>query len=174
MSSPTVDEGRAGPDRHARGTVVVDWYDDRETVTIVPRDQVRFEVHKDYAIEVLRLADRRERFGAQLNLLLRTLAEWIRGQNGTVDQGYLTLNGSRLEFVAIAAGGADRDDTHDSLSDLSLDVYQDPALDLVTIQTMLLPAVNAEQLQGLLDDQLAIRLDRSSTPGPAAATSEVS
>lgn len=165
VRSPDVDAS-SGEDSE----VVLDWYDESEEISVTPRDHDRFTVSKDRAIELLRIGDLQERrFGSQLDLLLRTLAIWIRDRDELVDVGYLTLNDSRLEFVVVTKPGVDRDDLHDDLSDLELGVFRDRALDLVPIGSMLLPPVSEAGLASFIDDRIRLRLSRSSSGSAAGA-----
>jgi hypothetical protein len=60
----------------AANYVELDWYDENEVVEVRPRDKQRFEVQKDRAIEILRVAKEGDRFQTQFQFLLNTLAAW--------------------------------------------------------------------------------------------------
>ena len=54
--------------------VELDWFSEGEVVRVCPRDQRRFEIHKDRAIQILQLANDGE---SQLKLLMDQVGEWV-------------------------------------------------------------------------------------------------
>jgi len=73
--------------------VEIDWFADGEVVTVTPRDQKRFEIQKDRAIQILQIADKQ---GKQFEFLVDRLVRWISDNENAIDGAYLTLQDGTL------------------------------------------------------------------------------
>ena len=134
--------------------VEIDWYDRAETIKVCPRSQKRFEVHKDRAIKILQLATNAD---SQIQLLIDKLGEWVRDNfDEYLSQAYLTLRDSRFAFLAISRLPECNDDLEDSLSDLDLSIANDPDLDLIRMNTLVLPPASDESLNSFFDQRFLL------------------
>ena len=136
--------------------VELDWYSEEDTVSVTPRDQLRFDIHKDKAIKALQLANEAEQFQLQLRLLLQELAQWMRTYSSKVDTGYLTLRDARLSFLAISKEPECDDDLEDAISRLDFEIANNPDLELLQLNALILPPASPESLGSFFDDRFLL------------------
>jgi len=136
--------------------VELDWFAENEYVRVTPRDQDRFEVQKDRAIDILRLAKQAEQFDLQFTLLLRRLGEWINERQSKIDQAFLTYQDDNLAFVVVRADVRYDEDFEDELSELDFDIANDTDLHLLKVKTLALPQVSNESVLSFLDQRLVL------------------
>ena len=136
--------------------VELDWFADGDVVSVTPRNQERFEIQKDRAIQVLQMAREAEQFQRQFNLLLKRLAEWIRSQRADIDKAFVTLQDGTLAFVVVRKEAAYDEDFQDALADVDIEVANDRDLDLITLKTLALPNISSESLRSFLDERLVL------------------
>lgn len=137
-------------------SVELDWYAEDNVVHVVPRNQKRFEIQKDRAIEILQRAKDAEIFQQQFALLLDRLAEWINQHQGKIANSILTLQDDRLAFVIVRTAARYDEDLQDQLADLDFDVANDPDLNLIKLKTLALPNVSGAPLSSFLDERLVL------------------
>lgn len=137
----------------APNAVELDWYDEGETVRVFPRDQQRFEIQKDKAIGALQLASNAE---LQLDYLLDRLAIWIRAHESHLRDAWLTLRNDRFVFLAISKAPEYNEDLEDAVSDLDLAIANDPDLNLLRMNAMVLPPASTDALSSFFDDRFAL------------------
>jgi hypothetical protein len=133
--------------------VEIDWFAEGDVIRVVPRDLERFEIHKDRAIRVLQLANEGEK---QLQLLISRLLEWTKSHSQEVAEGYLTLRDSTFVFFAINRTVECSDETEDAISDLDLEIANDPDLDTIRLNAMLLPMASPESLHSFFNDKFLL------------------
>ena len=136
--------------------VELDWYSDNDYVEVTPRNQKRFNIQKDLAIEVLQKAKESERFDKQFALLLERLAQWINDQSDKIAHGIITLQDGSLAFVAIQHSGKYDEQFQDALADVDLEIANDPDLDLIQLKTIALPNVSGESLSSFIDKRMVL------------------
>ena len=136
--------------------VELDWYSEDETVRVIPRDQQRFEVQKDSAIEFLRVAHRSAQFEKQLALLLGNLATWIRDHRADVRDAYLTLQDGALAFIVVRQAPRYDATFEDALTDLDFTIANDASLSLIKLNAVALPPVSEEALLSFLDTRFVL------------------
>jgi hypothetical protein len=140
--------------------VEIDWFDENEAVSVNPRDQRRFTIQKDCAIEALRLVNVAERFTRQFDLLLEVLAQWVREKSSLIGAAIMTLQDDALMFVVMQSDISYRESLQDELADLDMAVARDANLDLIRLRTIMLPRVDAEELMSFLDHRMILRYSR--------------
>lgn len=132
--------------------VVIDWFAEEDTVRVVSRDKSRFEVQKDYAITVLRVAnDHQGRFSKQFQLFMEQVQTWLNAHHGEVRRCMLTVRDSRMLLIAVPQNAHCNDGLEDALSEFDLRIFQDPSLDLIRVNTMVIPEVSNDALQSFVD-----------------------
>lgn len=138
----------------ATNYVELDWYDESEIVQVNPRDQQRFEIQKDRAIEILRAEKNAERFQKQLMLLVNTILHWAIPLQDKLSKAILTFQDGALALVVVQKVGKYDESLQDNLLDLDLNIANDVDFDLVKVKTILLPKVSDEALSSFLDKRL--------------------
>jgi len=137
--------------------VHIDWYDAEESVRVLGKDQKRFEIQKDYAIRILQVAsDNKERFDKQFSLFMQLVQEWLNDNQSIVSRCVLTIRDSRMLLIAIAVDPEVNDDLEDSMSRLDLAMFRDSALDMIRVNTLVLPDVSSDSLQAFVDDRVLL------------------
>lgn len=136
--------------------VRLDWYDEGDVVEVFPRDKQRFEVQKDRAIEVLRMAKQAEQFGLQFQLLLNRLALWIRERQAKIGHAIVTFQDDALAFVIVRNAVQYDEDFEDALADLDFSIANDVDLELVNLKTLSLPQASGEAVRSFLDERLIL------------------
>lgn len=136
--------------------VELDWHAENDVIHVIPRNQKRFEIQKDRAIEILQRAKDAERFHQQFSLLLDRLAEWVRGHESEIAQAIITLQDDRLTFVVVRNKALYDEQFQDDLADVDCDIANDPDLDLIKLKTLALPIVGGEALRSFLDERLVL------------------
>ena len=139
-----------------QNAVELDWYcPEVETIRVTARNQHRFEIQKDKAIEVLRVAVEREQtFSKQFELLLEQLGQWMNGYGAEVEKAFLTLQDAALQFAVVRKSAKYNEELEDSLYSLELKLSHDKDLDLVKMGTVCLPPVSDESLMSFLDKRM--------------------
>lgn len=136
--------------------VELDWYADGDVVRVIPRNQRRFEVQKDRAIEVLQRAGEADRFNQQFALLLDRLAAWVCDRQEKIANAILTLQDGALSFVVVRTEAKYDEGFQDDLAEIDFEIANDRDLDLIKMQTLALPHVAGEALLSFLDDRLIL------------------
>jgi len=137
-------------------SVELDWYTEDDVIHVTPRNQKRFEIQKDRAIEILQRAKDGEVFQRQFGLLLDRLAEWIHVHQAKIANSILTLQDDRLAFVVVRKEAPYDEQFQDDLADLDFDIANDTDLNLVRLKTLALPNVTGESLRSFLDERLVL------------------
>ncbi len=134
--------------------VEIDWFAAGDKVQVCPRSKVRFEVHKDRAIQILQLATTAE---SQLNLLMQRLGEWLNLHTDKVREGYLTLRDARFAFLVVTRDPGLDDDLEDSLSDLDFEIANDPDLEALKLNALILPPASKQSLSSFFDRRFLVK-----------------
>ena len=136
--------------------IELDWYSEEEMVSVTPRDQARFKVHKDKAIKALQLANESELFQSQLILLMENLAQWIRKYSSKVSTAYLTLRDAKLAFLAISKESQCDDILEDAITQLDFEIANNPDLELVQLNALILPPASTTALGSFFDERFLL------------------
>jgi hypothetical protein len=158
--STTLDSCSNEPYNH-EGTVqpiVIDYDSEAQIVTVIPRDQERFEVQKQRAIEGLQLAKQAEIFGAQLKFLLSRLANWSKAHESKVLRALLTLRDTRLMFLVVSRQVECDDDLEDDITRLDLKVAENSDLDLMRMNVLVLPPASDESIRSFVDRRFLVQV----------------
>jgi len=137
--------------------VEIDWYAESDHVVVTPKNQQRFIIQKDAAIEALRQAKAAERFELQFDLLLQVLGKWLHERTSAVESGIVTLQDNSLVFVVVQSKVAYDEQLQDDLAGIDVAIAQDASLDLIKLRTVLLPPVGSEALGTFLDPRMVLR-----------------
>jgi hypothetical protein len=141
-------------------SVVMLQHDDDGIVTVVPTNQDRFSLSIKQAVRELRLANQIDDFRQQLDLLMKVLGSWL-GQRSDVSDAYLTLRNGKLAFVVIRAESRYNSEFEDDISDLDIDIAEDPLLQLVRVHSLALPPADETAVDTFLDSRFTIRFSHA-------------
>jgi hypothetical protein len=136
--------------------VELDWFADNDSVRVTPRNQQRFDIQKDKAIEILQRDKERDLFVQQFQLLLHRLGEWIRARKDKIAKAILTLQDNALAFVVVRNDAKYDEQFQDDLADVDIEIANDSELDLIELKTLALPNVSADALRSFLDERLTL------------------
>ncbi len=142
----------AFPSEQIQG-VEIDWFAEGDTVTVTPRDKMRFDIQKDRAIQILQIADKT---GKQLEFLVNRLAQWIQTRESEIASAYLTIQDGTLVFVVVREKVAYDEDFQDHLAELDFSIANDSELDEIKLKTLALPNVGVSALRSFLDQRLVL------------------
>ena len=123
---------------------------------VTPRNQQRFDIQKNRAIEILQRAKEPDRFQQQFNLLLNRLAEWLVDRQTKISQAIVTLQDGTLVFVVVRKAAKYDEQFEDELAEMDFAIANDPDLDLIELKTLALPNVSGEALRSFLDERLIL------------------
>jgi len=137
--------------------VEIDWYDENDEIVVTPRNQLRFTIQKDRAIEALRIVKDSERFTLQFELLLGKLGRWIKERAGDIQTAIVTLQDNSLMFVVVQSENDYDEQLQDDLAGLDFDIAQDTDLDLMRLRTAMLPPVDSDALGSFVDSRMVLR-----------------
>jgi hypothetical protein len=136
--------------------VQLNYHSEENSVVVTSSDEDRFQIQKDRAIEVLQQAKNADDFSLQLRLLLNILGALVRDHRNGLSAAYLTLHDGALSFVAVMHGVKYDAELEDRLSDLDLEIANDPQLDLIRLNTSLMPRTSEEALASFLDEDFVL------------------
>ena len=137
-------------------------------VIVTPRDQDRFVIKVQRAIELLQQASQAEKFQRQFNLLLRVLAEWLRGRTD-IERAYLTHRDGALAFVVVRKSVQYDDDFEDQISAVDFLIANDPDLDLIKMDAIGLPMASESAVSSFLDPGFVLQFDHGDGSGSHSA-----
>ena len=135
--------------------VQLDWSMEGGNVVITPRDQDRFIIKVQRAIEILQQANNVGNFQRQFNLLLRILGEWLRIRDD-IAHAYITLRDGALAFVVVRSSCEYDDDFEDNLSNLDYQIANDPDLDLIKMDAIALPLASEDAIYSFIDQDFVL------------------
>lgn len=137
--------------------VELDWFADDDVVRVTPRDQNRFDIQKDFAIDILQKARESEHFQKQFDLLLQRLAEWVNAHHQKIEQAVLTVQDGVLCFIVVRREVKYDESLQDELADLDIEIANDSALKLIGFKTLALPNLSSDDaLKSFLDERMIL------------------
>jgi hypothetical protein len=142
------------------------WKQRDGNLVVTPSDQDRFMVKIGRAIEILRVHQRQEQFSNQFNLLLKLLASWLEAHAVSWDRAFLTAGESTLRFIVVRKHVKCDDEITDALSDLGVEIANDPDFNLIKLSTRALPLASNEAIQSFLDCSFTIEFNGNGTGAP--------
>ncbi len=169
MATTTTEHGRdlaSAPSSASAGVapIEINYWSENDTIVVTPDDLDRFDIQKEVAIEVLRIASQHEKsFHAQMKLLLRRLAEWIDAHKANVTRGFLTIQDGSMVFVVVKSDPKLDEPLEDSLSEMDVAIANDPDFNLLRLNTIALPPATREALMSFLDERFLVSYDGKRT-----------
>lgn len=129
-------------------------------VCVTPKNQDRFAIKIELAIEFLKEGIVRERFPKQLNLLMNQLSSWIISRDKEISRAYLTMRDESLCFLVERRVATYDESFEDALSDLDIQISDDSDLEGIRFCSMALPPISDDALESFLHPKFQIRFDR--------------
>lgn len=154
--------------------IVIDWFAEEETIEVTGQDNRRFEVQKDVAIKVLRAVQDRSRAVRQIDLLLERIGRWTSERRELLRDIFLTVQDSSFLLVLVQQAARHNDDLEECLSELDVEIANDPDFDLLKLNAILLPPVTEEALMSFLDPRFLLSYDGKRTEPRGAGKSKSS
>lgn len=139
------------------------WTQRDGNLVVTPSDQDRFMVKVGKAIEILRQYQREDQFANQFNLLVKRLAAWLDQHAGRWQRAFLTAGESALRFIVMRRQARFEEEITDALSDLGVEIANDPDFSLIKLNTRALPLASNEALQSFLDSSFTIEFNGDGT-----------
>jgi hypothetical protein len=89
-------------------------------------------------------------FSGQFQLLLDRLAGWIQQRRPIIESAYLTVRDAGLLFVVVRKDHSYDSAFEDQLTDLDLEIANDPDYSLIRLNVLTLPCVSQESVRSFL------------------------
>lgn len=148
------------PGNRTAAAVQLSHIDSDKQVCVVPKDEDRFALKVDLAIELLKEGVGREKFRNQLRLLMKMLSKWIIEHDSEVSRAYLTLRDESLCFLVERQVAKYDGAFEDALSELDLQISNDGDFEEIELYSMAVPPVSDSALESFLHPRFQIRFDR--------------
>lgn len=126
-------------------------------VRVVPPDRDLMTLPVELAIEACRAFKHQIEFNDQFSMLLDHLAKWMAQHRDRVSQAYLTTRDAGLLFLVIQSSSHYDSDLEDELTNLDLDVANDPDFSRVMLNVLGLPAVDEESIRSFLNPKVILQ-----------------
>ena len=127
-------------------------------ISVLSEDLDRFSVKKDRAIQVLQADHRREIVEKQFNLIFQIMRKWLPGFKSQIDRAYVTTKNGCLFIVVVSSQAQYDEKLQDAVSDIEYTMSNDVNLDLIRIESIVLPLTSDEALASFMDPKTSFRL----------------
>ncbi len=143
--------------------IVIDWFAEEEVIEVTGRDKSRFQVQKDVAIVVLRAEQYRTRAVSQIDLLLERIGRWTNERRKLLRDIFLTVQDSSFLLVLVQKAAQHDERLEDALSELDVEIANDPDFELLKLNAILLPPASDEALMSFLNPHFLLSYDGKRT-----------
>lgn len=106
----------------------------------------------DAAVQACRAFHKQVIFGDQLKMLLQGLAEWIHTRVDMLSDAYLTVRDAGLLFVVVRKNRPYDSDFEDNLTDLDVEVANNPDYNLIKMDVLALPNSSDESIKSFVSN----------------------
>lgn len=142
--------------------VILDCTNVGQDITVVPEDEDRFILSVEAAVKACQAHDKTVRFSKQFSeSLQKRLAAWISERQEKIFKAFLTIRENGLLFVVVMRGAHYDRAFEDELSNLDLEIANDPELDLIHLDVIALPESSASAYGSFLDATETLSYRRS-------------
>lgn len=128
------------------------------TVVVTPKDQDRYILRLERAVDLLKRGAEFDVFSKQVNLMLREIADWL-SHRPDIRDGYLTLRDGAFLFVVVKSAAGYDADFEDALGDLELAIANDKDLSLIKFSALAVPPVSEGALSQFLNSEFTLQFD---------------
>ena len=140
--------------------VFLNWEDTDKTVVITPADNDRFVLTVQEAIEACRAQSNQGKFRQQFDILMNTLAEWLKENDAKISRSYMTIRDAGLLFLVVRKNIVFDSDFEDILTDLDIKIARDVQLDLVNLSVLAIPYANSDAISSFLRSGFTISFQK--------------
>lgn len=126
-------------------------------VRIVPPDNDIMVLSVESAIKACRAFNEQIVFKNQFDLLLERLAGWIGRHHAKIADAYLTVRDSGLLFLAVQQTAAHDTPLDDALTQLDLEVANDPDFSLISMAVHSIPRAAQATIESFVSPKLSLR-----------------
>jgi hypothetical protein len=134
----------------AQPYIVLHAQDHDRTVRVETENEDRFVMTVGAAIQACKKYEDYEKFTKQSRQLVDKLHAWIAAHGSEVREAYMTLRDSAFLFLVVQTGETFDKALEDSISDLDLEIAQDPDLDLIRLNVLALPNASPESVKSFM------------------------
>lgn len=126
-------------------------YEDRDgSVVVTPDDEDRFMITVEAAIRACQAYHQQAVFRMQFKQTLQKVAEWLRAHESHVGQAYVTVRDAGLLFLVVRKQPQYDSGFEDDLTDLDLQIAQDPDLNLIRLSVLAIPPCTDDGVNSFL------------------------
>lgn len=143
--------------KNSTKVVQVNALDDDGIVTVTLSNEDRFSIRMRRAAEILQLGNRLDELTQQFKVLLNVLANWLKDRTD-ISSAHITQRDGALACVVVRTVAEYDPDFEDALSDLDMEIANDPDLNLVRLRMVSLPCVSEDSLLSFLDPTFSLSL----------------
>lgn len=140
------------------------WREEDGTLVITPKDEQRFCIKINRAVDSLKIIAEREQFANQFQLLMRTVAQWISDRSD-VGAAYVTLRDGGLSLLVVQKEIPFNDEFEDELSALDMSIAVDEDLELIHLTAISLPRASEDTIASFLDPVFTVQIVHGETSG---------
>lgn len=126
------------------------------SVVVIPEDESRFVITVGEAIRACRAFDAQLQFERQFKEVLNKLGAWVTTHKAEVSRAYITSRDTGLLFLVVRNVVEYGREFEDALTDLDVDVAQNPNLDLVQLSVLAIPKASDESVASFLNPKLTL------------------
>lgn len=119
-------------------------------VLVYLKDNDKFVLTAQDAVRACRAWDKSVQFQRQFEDLLTRLSRWISDNRGDISIAKLNVRENDILFVVTQAVVKRNDHLADQLTDLDLEISGSPSFDLISLNVLSLPLVDAESAAAFL------------------------
>ncbi|KAA5545113.1 hypothetical protein FYK55_05365 [Roseiconus nitratireducens] len=150
--------------RDSRQALIIRWLDVDGQVTLEPESQDRFTLRFRDVINACQMQLQAEEYELQFSILVKRLGSWLSGQTG-VAKAYVTLRDSQLLFLVVTKSTKYDSDFEDALSDLDIELANDPDLRDITLSVLSIPNVPSDSLSSFMHPTTNFEIQRGGNDG---------
>jgi len=130
--------------------------DGDKCVVVTPKDNDRFVITVEAAIQACEAQQRPVRFRNQMEALLARLGQWLLEHRAEVKTGIVTVRNTDLLFIAVQRNSHYDRDLEDSLTDLDMEIAKDAEFDLVRLAVLAVPPMSQAGMSSFVCPQYAM------------------
>ena len=121
-------------------------------VLVVPEDKDKFCMSIEAAIEACHVYEQvQSRFKDQVDRLQEHLAVWLENHTSKLSKVFLTLKQGGFLFIIVTKRSKFDSNLHDCVSDLILDIANDPEFSVINFDSQVLPPMDSDFLAAFIN-----------------------
>ena len=117
----------------------LDWEEKSRSLVVTPKDQDRFCLNVEEAIDACKAHTEEKKFRLQFQTLLGFLGYWVQEHQKDIRDAIVTLQEGCILLLVVKENTSYEDSFEDALTKLDLAVARDPVLDLIRLTVLALP-----------------------------------